>query len=79
MARTIIAALAAGLLLAGAGASRAAETPSTADPGAKNVTQTQGTVTETPKASTEQTDVNKGAGSGTGTMPPAGNSGETKK
>lgn len=79
MTRTIIAVLAAGLLLAGAGGARAAETPSTADPGAKNITQTQGSVTETPKGSTEQTDVNKGAGSGTGTMAPAGNSGETKK
>lgn len=83
MARTIIAALAAGLLLAGAagpGSARADETPSTADPGAKNITQTQGTVMETPKGSTEKPDANKNiGGSGTGALPPGGNSGETKK
>ena len=74
MVKASITALAAGLLLAGAAGARAAE-----DGQAKNTTQTQGTVTATPKGSTEATDVNKGAGSGTGTMPPAGNSGETQK
>lgn len=74
MVKAMIAALAAGWLLAGSAGSRAAE-----DGQARNTTQTQGTVTETPKGSTERTDINKGAGSGTGTMPPAGNSGETKE